>query len=970
MEHSKEIAGEFADPSVEGLYETQVPLLFRAIVNMGCVCSVNRRPGGFREQVTRKGARPDTISLSDIKFENTAQCPYLPSKQKLSKIYIYQSKSDSDGGQRGLLAVFAPLDTFKSKVWVINKYAQSQKPPLAKVLKESATELDEMLTGGERGTARALRIERWVQKGVDFDIDTSESHETAWFELNEVLKQYQEENVGTPSIVMLQSAQSATELCEVHGQTLRDFPVVEVRFFILPLLPSSFRPFPTTPSLDPSLPFAMLCRLQRPLLVRVPLTVCRRCCEQVPFTEEDNSYEPLGWESKAGKDLVRNYVAIDDYFTHILQSSRYSHIPISNLRGDTLDDATTMTDVLFSRLLKNNNYVSWASQGSAPDCGTGDVIMPYETEESTNPDVNFPAGTRTACMSLEINNLALTSVVHSKDIEDEPLLGGNGADEAIEALVASGAIPLASVLVDETTLCTDSFRMLQYMADSWVKDAKFRQNAHADKLQMNMWRWINNTRSLFYSPALQRHVTRLVRKAFGLLVSKLRGLGAEVLHASFYQLVISTKKPSIGQAEGYVEYMINEIQQVPAFELLQLVPTATWARLVFQDRFNYAGLLHAPRGSPEEEAALVDPKADRDLLERGLVVVQEWDIAQHLPSKYRRRLLDMVADFLCRPMKYRFGLEGAGGDDGAGAGSPGRGAMEQLGSPGFTQTRRKVEEVMALEGDFIKGMFRSLTAKDTMATEATAASNVNASVAGAPEFSKRLFDEISRDVGAPPQFPLRPGSYLEMTNAKLEFLKQVCFIFGLDAEIKSDVDVMKRSLLKLLMIREFSPQAQFENPSRSLLIPDLFCNSAICSASRDADLCRDRSFVDAVVGTPGTADVELRAQCNQCGLHYSSGAVEERLVHMARDLKLRYNRQDLKCRKCKRAATMMMSMHCECSGTYELCLPPEKIVERVETMEGVADYYGFQWLKEELNNILPRPEADEELPMAEEISAE
>lgn len=50
--------------------------------------------------------------------------------------------------------------------------------------------------------------------------------------------------------------------------------------------------------------------------------------------------------------------------------------------------------------------------------------------------------------------------------------------------------------------------MLQYMAESWVKDAKLRQNAHADKLQMNMWRWINNTRSLFFSPALQRHVSR------------------------------------------------------------------------------------------------------------------------------------------------------------------------------------------------------------------------------------------------------------------------------------------------------------------------------------------------------------------------------------------------------------------------------------------------------------------------------
>lgn len=68
---------------------------------------------------------------------------------------------------------------------------------------------------------------------------------------------------------------------------------------------------------------------------------------------------------------------------------------------------------------------------------------------------------------------------------------------------------------------------------------------------------------------------------------------------------------------------------------------------------------------------------------------------------------------------------------------------------------------------------------------------------------------------------------------------QVCHIFGLDADMRPDVNVMKRGLLKLLLVREFSEPAQFANPSRSLVLPDLFCQNPLCSASRDVDLCSE-----------------------------------------------------------------------------------------------------------------------------------
>ena len=39
----RELAAELSSPNIEGVYETQVPLQFRALVKLGCVCRVSRQ---------------------------------------------------------------------------------------------------------------------------------------------------------------------------------------------------------------------------------------------------------------------------------------------------------------------------------------------------------------------------------------------------------------------------------------------------------------------------------------------------------------------------------------------------------------------------------------------------------------------------------------------------------------------------------------------------------------------------------------------------------------------------------------------------------------------------------------------------------------------------------------------------------------------------------------------------------------
>ncbi|MCD7471233.1 DNA polymerase epsilon catalytic subunit A [Datura stramonium] len=81
---SKKLAAHLADPEVEGIYETKVPLEFSAILQMGCVCKVDK--------AAKKRNPQDGWSLSELHMKTTTECPYLD--QSIAFFYLYHSVSD------------------------------------------------------------------------------------------------------------------------------------------------------------------------------------------------------------------------------------------------------------------------------------------------------------------------------------------------------------------------------------------------------------------------------------------------------------------------------------------------------------------------------------------------------------------------------------------------------------------------------------------------------------------------------------------------------------------------------------------------------------------------------------------------------------------------------------------------------------------------------------------------------------
>lgn len=68
------------DPNVEGIYETQVTPLFRALLQIGCVCKVSK---GLRTA--------DDFKLENLDMTTVARQPYLP-KDSVKHLYFYHHR--------------------------------------------------------------------------------------------------------------------------------------------------------------------------------------------------------------------------------------------------------------------------------------------------------------------------------------------------------------------------------------------------------------------------------------------------------------------------------------------------------------------------------------------------------------------------------------------------------------------------------------------------------------------------------------------------------------------------------------------------------------------------------------------------------------------------------------------------------------------------------------------------------------
>src|SRR5258706_4144456 len=184
------------------------------------------------------------------------------------------------------------------------------------------------------------------------------------------------------------------------------------------------------------------------------------------------------------------------------------------------------------------------------------------------------------------------------------------------------------------------------------------------------------------------------------------------------------------------------------------------------------------------------------------------------------------------------------------------------------------------------------------------------------------------------RFPLLPGSYLQLTNQSLEFIKFTTAVFSLAKEYNIEVSLLKRTVLDLINVREFSEEAIFRNPCESFKLQMVIC--PVCTFMRDFDFCRDTDLLEAP---------SKQWKCSECGSEYDRRAIERTMIDVVRRMELNTQVQDLKCVKCKRIKVDNLGLYCSCSGAMQWTVEKADTKRKLRTIVNVAKVYHLTYLE-------------------------
>ena len=176
----------------------------------------------------------------------------------------------------------------------------------------------------------------------------------------------------------------------------------------------------------------------------------------------------------------------------------------------------------------------------------------------------------------------------------------------------------------------------------------------------------------------------------------------------------------------------------------------------------------------------------------------------------------------------------------------------------------------------------------------------------------------------------------------LEFIKALCKILTVDPLLADELDSLRKNMLRLIGVGEFSEKAVWKDTSKSYILTEMICQA--CNHCRDVDLLKDkhRAMKD---GNPAWL-------CSQCYVNYDNDEVEKRLIDSLNRKLMSYTLQDLQCIRCKEIKQDNIMEYCSCAGSYKTLIQPEEVKGLVKTFNQVADEYSMVLLKECTDSLM------------------
>ena len=573
------------------------------------------------------------------------------------------------------------------------------------------------------------------------------------------------------------------------------------------------------------------------------------------------------------------------------------------------DDPRFLVDVAYARRLQRSNVVLWWSAKPILDHAghEKDDIRGPLTDKVEMPKINN-AGTYTSvCVDIEVRNLAINTILTSSLINElegsndsisfNPADGGHSAENG--TLASTNAFANAPLLV------------LREMVKAWWAEA-CKGNALADVMVQHLVRWVESPASFLYDRSLHYYVQTMSKKAFQQLMTDFRRVGSQAVFASSNRLLLQTSKQDVGNAYAYSQYIIKSIQQKPLFHFLDLEVKDYWDVLVWYDPYNYGG----------KGASTIDQHTDGTNLE----TIMHWQLSRFLPIPLQTSFDHWVVEYI--DLMHQLKRPQTTSED---ASSTPRATQLPVTFTSLTEDPTSTEITTVLKEPFSKPLKKEITA-----------------------LIRRQRDELLHpELVSDWSFPTLPGGTLDSPNRNpvLELVKALMQVLSLSKPLQLETRLLRKELLALFEVREFSSEARYENPSKSLNFEQLSCES--CTMTRDLDLCRDEDILPSPPGPEGEGGEAKAWKCKACGGEFNRLELEEKLIARVQRWVVEWQMQDLKCVKCGtvQGDTAVFGDHCTCGGNWEGTVNRKELRERIGVMEQVASAYELRMLETVMKSV-------------------
>lgn len=824
LQESEKIDALLQHPSIEGVYEKNIPLNVRAVLKLGSVCTFDEEQRGVLGDGLDKG-----FELTALCHANSEQ-PYLLGSN-MAYHYLYHVVS----GDRQIFALFSTTKS-EAHIVILNRTRDVQSlPNVDKIYTELLGRRTQSMEGDPTEGAFPY------QDKIHFKTTQVTTRRKAHLEVSDLVKKLRSDE-SMPAVLVIQS-QQRTRLCH-------DIPILK-EYPILPVKPEI----------------------------------------------SDMDLPPLGWQSFIARRIVTHYLYLSAWIEHLTLLARYGDVPLCNLESD---DPRYLIDISYARRLQQNNVVLWWSAGPRPDHAgyeRDDILGPLE--RINMPQVNMPGAYSTVCIELEVRNLSINTILTSSIISEM-----EGADTLLASNEPSAEANGSGVLYSEKAFASAGALVLREMVKHWWTEA-CEGNSMADIMVQHLIRWVESPNSCLYDRSLHHYVRMLSRKSFQRLMVEFRRVGSNVVFASSTRLLLQTTKTEVGNAYAYSQYVLKSIRANPSFHFIDLEIKEYWDYLVWYDEFNYGG------------------KGCREVVgddEQELETVMHWQLSRFLPAPMQTIFHDWVVEYveLMHAVKRP-------DDD------------ELTSTPRLTQIPRRFDEA---ENDELTSILTDRFSKP-----------LKKQISGLirRQRDEMLHPELASDYA----FPVLPGVLVDSKddrrNPALELVKLLMQVLSLSKMTTLESRLLRRELLALFEVREFSKEGRFENPSASLKLPEITCNA--CCLIRDLDLCRDEDVLpDPESDTSKAATKPWR--CPFCQTEYDRLAQEEILIGQVHGMIAGWAAQDLKCGKCGGLKISDYMEHCSCSGPWVETMDRKEIGKKLRVLESVAKFHGLKLLENVVEGVL------------------